>query len=155
MFIKHYLFLWGVWAVNLPVWHVWQWHSSNCEKPKLEKCVCVCVWEGRRGGERKWKGGEVQCGSREEACTREGEGKRKGERERERERERDGVREQAARLILLLSQHPFCETLFRSGGELHNRQIEEAKGGKIHWGGSISRKITHNQGSLDIHYHLL
>ena len=76
-----------------------------------------------------WKqGGGMYEGGRRQEEGRE----REGERGRERERERDGVREQAARLILLLSQHPFCETLFRSGGELHNRQIEEAKGGKIH-----------------------
>ncbi len=62
--------------------------------------------------------------SREGACTREGEG------ERERERERDGAGEQAARLIPLLSQHPFCETLFRRGESYTTGKLEKEKGKK-------------------------
>lgn len=90
--------------------------------------VCVCVYE-REGEEERENERVGRCS--EEAGRRHVRGRVKA-REREREGEGDGVREQAARLIPLLSQHPFCETLFRSGGELHNRQIEEAKGGKIH-----------------------
>jgi len=51
-------------------------------------------------------------------------------RERERERERDGVEEQAARFIPLLSQHPFCEILFWRGERYLTGKLEEEKGRK-------------------------
>lgn len=49
-------------------------------------------------------------------------------RESERESERDGAGERAARLIPLLSQHPFCSTLFQRGERYIIDKFEEGKG---------------------------
>lgn len=126
-----YLFPSGVWEANLPGWHGWQWHHSNCEKP--EKCISQCVCESKRKGEEEIENERVgRCSEKL------GEGRataRVSEGERERVRQ-SGRTVQPASLCFSRSIHSGAERTGRIGEGRSSKNSSEKRGyrGKCHVG---------------------